>query len=61
MIPHACPVCNGAGTISKPPYVAGDQMQWGDSGTAPYPCPACGGTGIIWGPAVGRDRKVSDS
>ena len=49
MIPHKCPVCNGYGTVSKPPDVAGDQDTW-DANNAfdKYPCPACKGTGIIW-------------
>lgn len=47
-IPHACPVCRGHGTVSKPPYVAGDQDSWAGSGTGSYPCHACSGTGIVW-------------
>lgn len=47
-IPHKCPVCNGHGTVSKPPSVAGDQDTWMSSGTHLYPCPACNGTCIIW-------------
>lgn len=58
MIPHKCPVCNGAGTISGPPYVAGDQPTWGDSGTQPYPCPACEETGIIWEPSLSSPEPV---
>lgn len=47
-VPHRCPSCDGAGTVSRPPHVAGDQTTWSDSGTPHYPCRACGGTGIIW-------------
>jgi len=48
MIPHQCPVCNGHGTVSKPPWVAGDIQGWTDCSTVPYVCRACEGTGIIW-------------
>lgn len=47
--PFCCPVCNGAGTVSRPPYVAGDQPMWTANNTGPYPCKACGGCGIVWG------------
>lgn len=47
-IPHCCPVCNGAGKVQRPPYVAGDQCSWISSGGELYPCPPCKGTGIIW-------------
>ena len=42
-----CPVCDGQGTVSKPPWVAGDQQSWASSGTETYPCWACGGTGTM--------------
>jgi hypothetical protein len=47
--PHCCPVCNGAGTVSRPPWVAGDVQAWAsvDTGST-YPCKACSGTGILW-------------
>jgi len=48
MIPHTCPVCNGAGTVQRPPWVAGDQLEWlGSDPLAVHPCKACAGTGII--------------
>lgn len=48
-IPHCCPVCNGAGTVSRPPYVTGDQPSWvSSSSCSSYPCTACHGTGIVW-------------
>ena len=50
MIPHRCPVCNGTGLVSRPPYVAGDQETWVASEAGPYPCRACGGTGLVWEP-----------
>lgn len=47
--PFTCPVCRGAGTVSRPPHVAGDQPFWSSSATgALYPCRACTGTGIVW-------------
>jgi hypothetical protein len=47
-IPFKCPVCDGTGLVSKPPYVAGDQNEWVTSSCGPYPCHACSGSGIIW-------------
>ena len=46
--PHKCPVCGGQGTVSKPPYIAGDQPTWTAFDSPPYPCLACNGTGVIW-------------
>ena len=48
MTPFKCPVCEGQGTVSKPPWIAGDVHTWVDCALRTYPCPACGGTGIIW-------------
>ena len=47
-IPHCCPVCFGHGTVSKPPWISGDQPSWTASGTSHWPCRACLGMGIIW-------------
>ena len=52
MTPHECPVCSGHGTVSKPPHVAGDQVEWTATGTDLYPCHACKGTGVVWEPAA---------
>jgi hypothetical protein len=46
--PFACPVCNGSGKVSRPPWVAGDQREWSSTTIAAYPCRACGGTGVLW-------------
>jgi len=46
--PHRCPVCDGSGLVSRPPWVAGDQMTWTASGAGPYQCHACGGSGVLW-------------
>lgn len=50
--PHCCPVCNGHGTVSRPPHTAGDVPTWGASGIETYPCRACEGTGIVWSHSV---------
>ena len=47
LIALACPVCNGHGTVSKPPWIAGDQITWAGNSSAPYTCKACGGRGVI--------------
>lgn len=47
-VPHECPVCDGTGLVSRPPWVPGDQPTWTDGGTGPYPCRACGGMGVLW-------------
>ena len=46
--PFACSVCNGHGTVNRPPWIAGDQLEWAASDSGPYECRACGGTGIVW-------------
>lgn len=43
-----CPVCEGTGLVSRPPWVAGDVFVWSDTQTGPYPCRVCSGSGIIW-------------
>jgi hypothetical protein len=47
--PHKCPVCQGTGIVSRPPWIAGDIGEWTDSGNNTYPCKACDGKGVIWG------------
>jgi hypothetical protein len=46
--PHKCPVCDGAGLVSRPPWIAGDVPGWSSSDCAPHPCKPCFGTGIVW-------------
>lgn len=46
-IPHKCPVCDGAGLVSRPPGVAGDVQTW-SSMDAAHTCLPCNGQGIIW-------------
>ena len=47
--PYVCPVCNGAGTVSRPPHIAGDQTTWSSTSCPLYTCHACCGTGVVWG------------
>ena len=47
MNPHKCPVCDGSGSVSRPPWVAGDQQTWVTSGEMSFPCNACYGTGVL--------------
>lgn len=42
-VPHKCPVCDGTGKVSRPPYVAGDLPMWSDTLVGPYQCSPCGG------------------
>jgi len=46
-----CPVCDGTGLVSKPPWIAGDINEWVSSSTGPWPCKVCGGNGIIEEPS----------
>ena len=47
--PYKCPVCDGTGKVSRPPWIPGDVKEWtaGRAGEM-YECKACAGTGIIW-------------
>lgn len=42
-----CPVCEGQGLVSRPPWIAGDQQEWTASSAGPYSCKVCQGRGII--------------
>ena len=42
-----CPVCDGTGLVSKPPWVAGDQHQWSSTSSGPWPCNRCNGVGTF--------------
>lgn len=44
---HLCPNCHGQKTVSKPPYIAGDQETWTAGDSKLYPCPTCNGMGYI--------------
>jgi len=46
-VKQKCPVCDGTGLVTRPPWVAGDQPTWTDSQVGPYQCRACHGAGII--------------
>lgn len=43
---HVCPKCLGQGTVSKPPYLAGDINHWSDS-VGQHQCNLCNGKMII--------------
>ena len=60
IIPFTCPTCHGHKTVSKPPWVAGDQMTWVSGGTEIYPCPSCNGSGVIWNEQKDFDPKFMD-
>lgn len=40
-----CPKCNGQGTVSKPPWVAGDVYQW--TSATSFICDVCNGAKVI--------------
>lgn len=46
-IPHKCPVCDGTGKVSRPPWVAGDVQEFQTSSAGPWQCVTCSGSGII--------------
>ena len=46
--PYTCPVCNGSGKVSRPPWIAGDVETWPTSSGKLYTCQACNGKGIVW-------------
>lgn len=52
---QSCPVCNGAGMVSRPPNTAGDVPTWTGSSTLAYPCRVCAGRGVIPTPS-GEER-----
>jgi len=45
-----CPVCDGTGLVSKPPWVTGDQQTWTDDLVGPFQCPLCQGLKVILSP-----------
>ncbi len=55
---HLCPNCHGQKTVSKAPYIAGDQPIWTASDTQTYPCPTCDAKGYIEvdGPVVSSNQ-----
>jgi hypothetical protein len=56
--PHTCPVCNGARTVSCPPWIAGDQQSWpASTAGGSYPCAACSGSGVVWEPDELTERE----
>ena len=60
-IPFKCPVCDGSGTVSRPPHIPGDVGAWPSSGSdcALYDCHACSGMGIVWSKGESlKKRKI---
>ena len=47
-IPHRCPVCFGAGVVSRPPGVPADQESFMSSSVGPWQCQVCKGEGVLW-------------
>lgn len=46
--PYLCPNCHGQKTVSKPPWIAGDQEVWSAANASDlYPCPTCDGKGYL--------------
>lgn len=54
-----CPKCDGQGTVSKPPWVAGDVQQWQSSATTGYTCDVCHGAKIIRTPLQEQSERHS--
>ena len=42
-----CPICDGAGLLNRPPWVAGDQQEWSTTDASPYTCHGCQGSGLL--------------
>lgn len=55
-----CPKCNGQGTVSKPPYLAGDIDHWVSSATS-FPCDVCSGAKIIARPILSNNELTPSS
>lgn len=43
-----CPNCHGQKTVSRPPWMAGDQPTWESDGTGNYNCPTCQAMGYLF-------------
>jgi hypothetical protein len=41
-----CPVCDGAGSVTRPPHTPGDVQTWSSTALT-HICPTCGGKRII--------------
>jgi len=46
-----CPKCDGQGTVSKPPYIAGDVHEWVATATS-WTCDVCNGAKVLLVPDV---------
>lgn len=57
-IPHKCPCCDGSGLVSRPPYVAGDQVEWVSTSCGPWRCKSCNGTGVLWPNIQNKEKET---
>jgi hypothetical protein len=55
-----CPVCDGTGLVSRPPWIAGDLQEFSTSSAGPWPCKRCAGVGTILEPILyqGEEEKT---
>lgn len=56
-----CPVCDGQGLVSRPPWIAGDVQSWSDSHTGSYECRACHGTGLLLYREINEKHKETQN
>lgn len=54
-----CPKCNGQGTVSKPPYLAGDITEWSSTEVS-FQCDVCNGNKIITKPIFPATLPAKD-
>lgn len=55
-----CPKCNGQGSVSKPPYVAGDVNEWTSSATS-FVCNVCNGAKVLVKPIISQPLQGTAS
>lgn len=53
-----CPKCNGQGSVSKPPWLAGDVDQWTSSETQ-YDCDVCNGAKVLVKPIISESSPTN--
>lgn len=54
-----CPKCNGQGTVSKPPHIAGDVHEW-TSDSCIFVCDVCNGEKILPLPTNGEKEAIAE-
>ena len=52
-----CPKCDGQGTVSKPPYIAGDVHKWVSTATS-WTCDVCNGAKVLLVPDEAPNAAV---